>query len=455
MDLVLPSQLEEKGPGDNAAVPGFEDEKPFTTRHASEDAIDGPDGGLRGWSIVFADWIIQFVMAGAITGFGAFQTYYSTTYLPKYSTSTISWIGTVEVFLELALGFIGGRLLDGGRFHSTVAIGCLVFVFSLFMLSLAKPNQYYQVFLAQGVGLGVGLGIAFLPTSGVVAHHFTKNRALAMGITTTGVSLGGFAWAAMFNHFFNGSIGFHWGVRIAGFISLFALILSNILFRFHPGPPRHTASSASSGSPPSEKPKPPTVLFILRDPAYLITFIFAFIYCLGLYFPMFYVQIFAESHHIDQGLANWALSIINLCGIPGRIVPNWIADQMGIFPVYIFCMTAAAVLCLVMPVCTTIGPFLFFCIAYGFFSGSLVSLFFPTFIELNPNPAEIGVRLGLACMACAVANLIGTPIAGALVGPHNKWVRGTSFAGVAQLIAAVLLCFAYRIHSRRNKPGSP
>jgi MCP family monocarboxylic acid transporter-like MFS transporter 10 len=33
------------------------------------------------------------------------------------------------------------------------------------MLSLAKENQYYQVFLPQAIGLGIGLGLLFLPSS--------------------------------------------------------------------------------------------------------------------------------------------------------------------------------------------------------------------------------------------------------------------------------------------------
>jgi hypothetical protein len=31
--------------------------------------------------------------------------------------------------------------------------------------------------------MGTGLGITFLPTSGVIAHHFKKNRSLAMVLT--------------------------------------------------------------------------------------------------------------------------------------------------------------------------------------------------------------------------------------------------------------------------------
>jgi hypothetical protein len=37
--------------------------------------------------------------------------------------------------------------------------------FSLFMLSLAKENEYYQVFLPQAIGLGIAFGLMFLPSS--------------------------------------------------------------------------------------------------------------------------------------------------------------------------------------------------------------------------------------------------------------------------------------------------
>lgn len=33
------------------------------------------------------------------------------------------------------------------------------------MLSLAKEGQYYQIFLPQAIGLGIALGLLFLPSS--------------------------------------------------------------------------------------------------------------------------------------------------------------------------------------------------------------------------------------------------------------------------------------------------
>jgi MCP family monocarboxylic acid transporter-like MFS transporter 10 len=88
--------------------------------------------------------------------------------------------------------------------HHLMIGGSLVYCFSLFMVSLAEPGQYYQVyhcllpkhvqliceliqiFLAQGVGMGLGLAMTFLPILSVLAHHFSRRRAFAIGIMTSG-----------------------------------------------------------------------------------------------------------------------------------------------------------------------------------------------------------------------------------------------------------------------------
>ena len=45
-----------------------------------------------------------------LTGFGVFQEYYTTAWLPGYTTSDISWIGGVQYLFELGLGPVAGRL---------------------------------------------------------------------------------------------------------------------------------------------------------------------------------------------------------------------------------------------------------------------------------------------------------------------------------------------------------
>jgi len=57
------------------------------------------------------------------------------------------------------------------------------------MVSLC--TKFWQVMLAQAVGIGIGVGLMFLPIVSVVSQYFFKRRSLAIGIATTGSSAGG------------------------------------------------------------------------------------------------------------------------------------------------------------------------------------------------------------------------------------------------------------------------
>lgn len=56
------------------------------------------------------------------------------------------------------------------------------------MLSLAR--EYYQVLLAQGVCIGIGSAILYVPSISLVASRFQKHRGLAVFIATSGTALG-------------------------------------------------------------------------------------------------------------------------------------------------------------------------------------------------------------------------------------------------------------------------
>ena len=56
----------------------------------------------------------------------------------------------------------------------------------IFMLSLAKPHHYYQYFLSQGLGMGLAMGILFLPGLSITSHYFRARRSTSMGVVFAG-----------------------------------------------------------------------------------------------------------------------------------------------------------------------------------------------------------------------------------------------------------------------------
>lgn len=120
--------------------------------------------------------------------YGAFQAYYKSSLLSSSSPSSISWIGTVQGWLLIVIGVLSGPLFDLGYFRPMLFIGNFLVVFGIMMLSLS--TKYWQVFLSQGVCMGLGAGLLYIPSLALVGIWFDRKRALAMGIVMSGIAVG-------------------------------------------------------------------------------------------------------------------------------------------------------------------------------------------------------------------------------------------------------------------------
>ena len=111
---------------------------------------------------------------GYLNSFGSFQTYYEETMTEP--SSTISWIGSLQIWLTMVGGIFSGRLLDAGFFVPTLFVGAVLQVLGMFLMSICKT--YWQLMLTQGLLTGIGGGIFFTPSLALVTtvsdDHFLE-----------------------------------------------------------------------------------------------------------------------------------------------------------------------------------------------------------------------------------------------------------------------------------------
>ncbi|KAG2346560.1 MFS general substrate transporter [Suillus weaverae] len=391
-----------------------------------------PEGGLQAWLTVLGGSMILFCTFGAVQSFGVYQAYYSSHYLSQYVASDISWIGSVQTFLLFFGGLPAGKLFDEGYFHHCIGAGSFIYLFSVFMLSLAKPHQYYQIFLAQGIGMGIGMGLLFLPAISVTSHYFRRRRAAAMGVVLAGSSLGAVIYSIMLNNLFNGDAGFGWGVRAAGFIDLGLLVTANLIMKTRL-PSRRERPDA----------KPVDLKAILSDFGYWLCVIGATLTFWGLFVPFFYLQVFSEYHGLSKNIGFYAIPIMNASSIFGRTIPNFLGDVIGPFNVMIPCTIISGGLLFLMFAATNLGGTIAFGILYGFFSGGYLS---------SDRFTTCSTRIGITSFLISFALLTGNPIAGALV-QHDRsyiWYRPLVFASVVVLAGAACLTASRTILSKRK-----
>ena len=152
-----------------------------------------PDGGITAWLQVLAGHLICFISWGLVASYGVFQTEYRET-LPV-SDSEVSWIGSIQLFLLLFVGPLSGRASDAGFVREVVLVATVFIVLGVFMASLS--TKYYQLFLAQGLCAGVGMGILVVPGLAVASSYFKHRKSVALAIITSGAGTGGVVYPAM------------------------------------------------------------------------------------------------------------------------------------------------------------------------------------------------------------------------------------------------------------------
>ncbi|EPE04123.1 monocarboxylate transporter [Ophiostoma piceae UAMH 11346] len=168
----------------------------------------------------------MFAVYGLANCLGLFLTYYVQGPLKTQNASTVSWIITVELYLQSASAIFWGRLYDVYGPRWILYGGSICYIFGLMMTSLS--TQYYQIFLAQSILVSVSSGAVFNAALTSAATWFSKRRAAAMGILVSGSSVGGVILTILF-HNLKPKVGFAWTAEDAGISTDLSAYLLSII----------------------------------------------------------------------------------------------------------------------------------------------------------------------------------------------------------------------------------
>lgn len=394
-----------------------------------------PDGGLKAWLVVASGFFIIMNTWGVFVSFGVFQSYYIT--MLQRDPSDISWIGSFEIFLLFFLGIPVGRLTDAGYFLPLVISGAFMTIFGTFMTSLCYT--YWQLFLAQGVCIGIGNGLLFAPTMAVVSTYFHKKRALAMGIAACGSVTGGLIFPSMARTLLP-TIGFGWTMRAIGFIQLGTLTLAIAFIKPRVAP---TTSTLLVDWP------------AFKESEYTLYAIGSFLTYTGAFVPFFYVASYARQIRglsYEQSLD--LLLVLNGVGILGRLIPSFLADRFGMLNVFTLMVFFSSMSIYTwIAVSSTTGLYVW-TVFYSLFFGGIQALSPAALASLNSDLSKQGIRMGMNYSVLSFGALIGTPVAGALISGSNGSYTGAQIFAASCLGAGAITFALARECKRRKTAGS-
>ncbi|KAH0026471.1 MFS general substrate transporter, partial [Aureobasidium melanogenum] len=366
-----------------------------------------PDGGLQAW--------LQF---------GVFQTYYESGVLIHASSSNISWVGAIQSYCVLLMGFLSGPLFDRGYLRPLLVVGSFLVVFGFMMLSLC--HTFWQVLLAQGFCIGIGSGLLFVPAVAILPTYFRTKLGLAVGLAACGSSMGGIIYPIVFYRLLD-QIGFGWSVRVLGFLALATLLVPIFVMKQRVKPPKARALIDTT---------------VFKDVPFMLFTLGAMIGFIGLYTVLFYISYFGEAKgYTDASMSFYIVPILNAASVFGRTIPNALSDKTGSFNIILPGAAVCSILIFCMIAVDGLGSIVTLAVLFGFFSGVFIALPPVCFVALTADKSKIGSRIGMAFAFMGFGTLAGGPGGGAILqnyGPHLQWTGLWIYGGVSCAVAAAI-----------------
>lgn len=206
--------------------PNLELEKDYDEKY--DNAEDEPPDGGYGWVSAFCAMLAAFSTWGSNAAYGVFLNYYlSTNSFPSATPYDYALIGGIVVFLAQVLAPFSVLAYKMFGFYTLCFCGIFIQTCGYILASFA--TKLWQVYLTQGVLIGLSFLMIFIPPSIILPTYFKKYRAFAMGIAVSGGGLGGIVFSLSVNKLILQTGDQRWALRMCGIVTLVLALIATIL----------------------------------------------------------------------------------------------------------------------------------------------------------------------------------------------------------------------------------
>ncbi|KAG9570710.1 arsenate resistance ArsH, partial [Aureobasidium melanogenum] len=271
-----------------------------------------PDGGY-GWVCVASCFLLNFSTWGAVSSYGIYLTYYlDDDRFGSASALDFAFVGGCNfAFAMLAAPFV---TVFARRFgiHLSMCIGLVLQTTGYVTAGFA--SHVWQLLLSQGLLVGLGVGLIYVPSIPVLSQWFKSRRSLANGISSAGSGVGGalFTWST-------GSIitalGLRWALCITGIITFTLIGLATALVRDRNRQIRPSQLAID------------TKLLLRRDVFLLLAWTFTSM--LGYTALLFSLSDYATSIGLSRQQATNVIGFLNIGTAVGRPIIGIVSDRFS------------------------------------------------------------------------------------------------------------------------------
>ena len=400
----------------------------------------------RGWSVVAGAFGVMVAGFGCTYAFSAFFIPLQEAFAA--SRAALSWAFSIAVFLYFVLGAVSGPLADrlGPRGMTLAGLAVIGIGFAV----ASRAEALWQVYAGYSLGIGIGVGLSYVPAVGAVQRWFVAKRGLASGIAVSGIGVGTLVMPKVAEWLID---AFSWRGAFL-ILGLFAIVGGGAAALLIDGAPeRHgmlpdggVSDASRAASPPAEGM---TLSETVRSTAFRMLYAAWFLVSVGLFIPFVHLVPFAEDQGIAHGTAVTLVALVGLGSTLGRFFLGGVADRLGRRQSLAGMYLGLALMMVWWFFSREAWQLAIFAVVYGTFYGGFVALA-PALLVDYFGPRNASGIIGFAYTGVAVGSLLGPAAAGYAFDLAQSYALPIAGSAGFTFLAALLVWIAPEPRPRRG-----
>lgn len=387
-----------------------------------------------GWFVVLA------AFAGTFFGFGSAYTF-SAFVEPLQrdfgaSRGSVSLVFSLAGFLYFGLGIVSGPLAD--RFGSRRLAVAGMILTGLGLAAASAARSLLEVYAAYGLGVGLGVGCAYVPAIGAVQRWFVRRRGFASGLAVSGIGVGTLLMPPLASQLIE-LLGWRGAYLVLG--GLAAAIGAGLALLIESDPRdrglRPDGDPQQSGAPPLRR-EGTSVREAVRSRRFIGLYTSCLICSFGVFVPFVHLVPYARDHGVAPSSAVLLLGVIGVGSTAGRFFLGAIADRMGRQFSLLLMFTGMALALATWVISVDIWSLTAFAFLYGVFYGGWVAVL-PAVVMDYFGGRHVSSIIGELYTSVAFGTLVGPSAAGFGFDLSHSYTLPIMASAGANIVAAVIV----------------
>jgi MFS family permease len=375
--------------------------------------------------MVAASFTLLTVGFSAAYSFAAFFTAFESEF--GASRGDVALVFSIAAFTWFLSGAPGGVLADrfGARRVALAGVACLAG--ALWLSSAAQSLS--TLYVAYSLGIGLGVGLVYVPSVGAVQPWFEQNRAFASGLAVAGIGAGNIA----------GPLLASWWSELWGWRGAYrALAVCALLL----GAAAALSLRSKEGAQKRSHVPGIPLRSALRTREFWLLYGSLTFSCVGLFVPMVHLGSYAQDlgYTDKEGVA--LVSLIGVGSLLGRFAIGPFADRVGREATLAAMYAGLGVMLLLWWTASAWWVLALFAVVFGTCYGAYVALL-PTIVMDLYGPRAVSGIIGCLYTGAGAGTLLGPWLAGLafdLLGSYDLPILvGAAFSFLAAACVVVLI----------------